>query len=137
MEISEIEIKKELISYYDTIKSEIDIKALEILKYLRKVNNTNNQEDSEIEEKIIKKNEKLIKQVEKVFDLNLEQVNRYFKEFDVLYHNEKIKRIALKDYIIYVKPDELNDKLKNSDTKLGLLLQFEWYIDESQINFIK
>ena len=137
MEISEIEIKKELISYYDTIKSEIDIKALEILKYLRKVNNTNNQEDSEIEEKIIKKNEKLIKQVEKVFDLNLEQVNRHFKEFDVLYHNEKIKRIALKDYIIYVKPDELNDKLKNSDTKLGLLLQFEWYIDESQMNFIK
>ena len=43
---------------------------------------------------------------------------------------EEIKKRALKSYLICLE-------IENYYSKFGLHLEFEWYIDQNQLNFIK
>jgi hypothetical protein len=139
MEKLKIEIKKELISYYDTIKSEIDIKTIELVESFAKSNNSTHENNGS-EYEIIKCNKILIQLIEKTFNLNIEQINRHLNDSDnnnIFDNKEKIKRNALKNYAIYIKSNELKEKFRISNSRLGILLQSNWYIDENQLIFIK
>lgn len=125
------EIKKELIDYYDKIRSNIDIKAQTIL-----INH-------EIESKeILDESLYLIQQVNRVCDDNLANINQHFDDMnrkqkflykdeysDELSIKEEIKKMALKSYIILIDHVEY--------PRFGLHLEFDWYINQSQIKIIR
>ena len=147
------QIKKELIEHYDTLKFDLDLKVQTIL---------NKNKNKKKKKKLVSQNTFLINQIDRVFESNLNDVNDFFQNFykhpvildenetqskkrklndvfttefnDIDYHNEtklkeEIKRKALKSYLICINHREYS--------KIGLHLEFEWYIDRNQINFIK
>ena len=112
--------------------------------------------------KLLSQNTFLIEQIDRVCESNLKDVNEFFQNFhkhpvildenetqskkrklndvfttefnDIDYHNEsklkeEIKRRALKSYLICINHRKYS--------KCGLHLEFEWYVDKNQINFIK
>jgi hypothetical protein len=133
------EIKKELIDYYDSITNRVDVKAQELLKEY------GNEEESEANDKkklVVDENVYLIEQVKRVFDSNLNDINHFFDNLnqndqnfftmninDQRFMKEEIKKRALKSYLICVN--------HNNYETFGLHLEFEWYIDENQSNFIR
>jgi hypothetical protein len=129
------EIKKELIEYYDSLKFAIDIKVQEKLKHEKPLD----EQDQSNRLLLLEENVYLVEQIDRVLDSNLNDVNNFFdqcKEDELVELNTKfenandeIKRRALKSYIVCIK-------YKNHEL-FGLHFEFEWYIDQNQLNFIK
>ncbi len=126
------EIKKELIIYYDTLKSKVDIKAQSIV-----LNGSFNQDYIK---QIFEENVYLVNQMDRICDSNLSDIEQYFQnikieiekisscvnEDELFKMKEEIKNMALKSYLIWI-----------NDPRFGLHFEFNWYIDTSQLNFIK
>jgi hypothetical protein len=131
--VKEIEekLKNDLIDYYDSLKFDIDIKA--------QAHELLNQESLKQDQtnKLFEENVYLVEQIDRVLNSNLNDISHFFENWN--YHSleinffenfhEEIKKKALKSYIISIK-------YKNHDL-FGLYLEFEWYIDQNQLNFIK
>lgn len=123
------EIKKELIDYYDSIKYELDIKVQQILE----------QQNFIEKNSIAEQNIYLVNQIDRVLDSNLKDINEYFdninQDSELFSSNEKnesemkkdIKKHALKSYLIRVEHQKYGQ----------VYLEFEWYIDENQLNYIQ
>ena len=123
------EIKKELIDYYDSIKYELDIKVQQILE----------QQNFIEKNSIAEQNIYLVNQIDRVLDSNLKDINEYFdninQDSELFSSNEKnesemkkdIKKHALKSYLIRVEHKKYGQ----------VYLEFEWYIDENQLNYIQ
>ena len=126
-----IAIKKDLIKYYENIKSNLDITAQMLLM--------ENSLESKVKE-ISNENVFLSEQIDKVCDSNLNDINEYFDDFnsfEVLTDNnkvsessikEEIKKKALKSYLVCIESDDYPD--------FDLYLQFEWYIDKKQFDYL-
>lgn len=123
-------IKKDLINYYDSMKFTIDIKVQELLKL--------ECYKQDLKYKLLDENNYLIEQIDRILNSNLDDVRNFFEKWDEEkdleiseFDNatEEIKKRALNNYII-------NIKYKNQEI-LGLYMEFEWYIDENQLNFIR
>ena len=124
-----IAIKKDLIKYYENIKSNLDITAQMLL-----------MENSLESKEISNENVFLSEQIDKVCDSNLNDINEYFDDFnsfEVLTDNnkvsessikEEIKKKALKSYLVCIESDDYPD--------FDLYLQFEWYIDKKQFDYL-
>ena len=134
------DIKKQLIEYYERIKSEIDIKGFELLESLSKRNAKDRDNTSFI---IIKLNEYLVNQIDSHLDKNLNEINEYFNSDLIKNLNtsnqEDVRRNVLKSYLIYFDFNEsMNYLIKQLDKYgFGLLFEFEWYLDENQQNYVK
>lgn len=126
-----IAIKKDLIKYYENMKSNLDITAQNLLM--------ENSLESKVKE-ISNENVFLSEQIDKVCDSNLNDINEYFDDFnsfEVLTDNnkvsessikEEIKKKALKSYLVCIESDDYPD--------FDLYLQFEWYIDKKQFDYL-
>lgn len=128
------EIKKELISYYDIIKSEIDIRAqLLLIEY-----------PMEIYSKIIDKdkfmgiNVKLIDIANDLFGKNMNQINDFFCSCDMssIKNKDDMKSKALKNYCVFIKNENLKEEFK-TNYPLGLILILDWYLPDIQLEFVK
>ena len=134
------DIKKQLIEYYERIKSEIDIKGFELLESLSK-RNAKDRDNTSFS--IIKLNEYLVNQIDSHLDKNLNEINEYFNSDLIKNLNtsnqEDVKRNVLKSYLIYFDFNEsMNYLIKQLDKYgFGLLFEFEWYLDENQQNYVK
>ena len=134
------DIKKQLIEYYERIKSEIDIKGFELLESLSKRNAKDRDNTSFI---IIKLNEYLVNQIDSHLDKNLNEINEYFNSDLIKNLNtsnqEDVKRNVLKSYLIYFDFNEsMNYLIEQLDKYgFGLLFEFEWYLDQNQQNYVK
>jgi hypothetical protein len=149
------DLKKELIKHYDTVKSEIDIVAQQILCFQLAINpdDTNlvaiNRVKTE-REKILEVNLRLIKLVESLLEQNLKEIDAFFANeaencVDLLQLNksaatgtikEEIKSKALTVYCYFTS----KANLKNDFVKLvllGVLIVTDWYLDENQINYLR
>jgi hypothetical protein len=131
------ELKQELIDYYNKLKSEVNTKSLKLLK-----NNTQiskEKRDSVNEEKIY-----LIKQIDRVCDSNLDDLEQLFETLDnnrqtlsftadndneSITKNEIKKRI-LNNYLIFVNHGNYSTKYG------GILFEFQWFLDQNQQNFM-
>ena len=135
------DIKKQLIEYYERIKSEIDIKGFELLESLSKRRNAKDRDNTSFI--IIKLNEYLVNQIDSHLDKNLNEINEYFNSDLIKNLNtsnqEDVKRNVLKSYLIYFDFNEsMNYLIKQLDKYgFGLLFEFEWYLDENQQNYVK
>jgi hypothetical protein len=130
-----LEIKLDLIAYYDGVKSEIDISAQEKLILIEK-----GLLEVDKRSKIVALNIDFIVIVEEYFKLNCKQIDEYFAnhqdeiqiECDT---KETIKMRALKHYCAFVELTKIFGDV--SDEKLvGLLICSDWYLDENQIKFM-
>ena len=134
------DIKKQLIEYYERIKSEIDIKGFELLESLSK-RNAKDRDNTSFS--IIKLNEYLVNQIDSHLDKNLNEINEYFNSDLIKNLNtsnqEDVKRNVLKSYLIYFDFNEsMNYLIKQLDKYgFGLLFEFEWYLDENEQNYVK
>jgi hypothetical protein len=172
LEIKE-KIKKDLIIYYDSLKSQIDIDIQETL--IKQHDLTNNDKNS-----LIVINKELIDKVDSNCDQNMYEINNYFdslKELNSLFsnmvdlnsffeddkmicefqnqnkkstnndpHNESLKKsidestikiAALKKYCLYISKAKLNSRLPNGQIPHGILISFNWYPNENQLNYTK
>ena len=135
------DIKKQLIEYYERIKSEIDIKGFELLESLSKRRNAKDRDNTSFI--IIKLNEYLVNQIDSHLDKNLNEINEYFNSDLIKNLNtsnqEDVKRNVLKSYLIYFDFNEsMNYLIKQLDKYgFGLLFEFEWYLDENEQNYVK
>ena len=135
------DIKKQLIEYYERIKSEIDIKGFELLESLSKRRNAKDRDNTSFI--IIKLNEYLVNQIDSHLDKNLNEINEYFNSDLIKNLNtsnqEDVKRNVLKSYLIYFDFNEsMNYLIKQLDKYgFGLLFEFEWYLDQNQQNYVK
>ena len=131
-------LKHELIDYYESLKFDIDIKVQLILN---QTSSSSTPDDSQTK-LIIEQNQYLIEQIDRVCDSNLIDINSYFhhqnehqaKLIDAPNQNESkikenIKREALKSYLIRIDHEDYE--------MFGLYLEFDWYINEKQADFIK
>ena len=140
------DIKQELIDYYNGLKFDVDIKVQTLMK----------QMNENMRHKLIQENLFLIDQIDRVCDSNLNDINEFFSSKIILIMTssnqykeidrpaikkrklnnddeskmkEDIKSMALKRYLIRIQHDKY--------PIFGLHLEFQWYIDSNQLNFIK
>lgn len=128
-------LKKEIIDYYDFVKSEIDIKSQEILC---------NQNIDDVKKKdILDIYANMINQCECLFEKNIDEINDYFEnhnitdgEYDCVDDAENIKANVLSCYCGFIQNNLLKDhmRLKN---KIGILFITDWYLDRNQLNYLK
>ena len=128
-------LKKEIIDYYDFVKSEIDIKSQEILC---------NQNIDDVKKKdILDIYANMINQCECLFEKNIDEINDYFEnhnitdgEYDSVDDAENIKANVLSCYCSFIQNNLLKDhmRLKN---KIGILFITDWYLDRNQLNYLK
>jgi hypothetical protein len=134
------DIKIELIEYYDKMKSEIDIKGFQLLND-RVCCRTNDQKTNFNEQlEIIELNEKLATKIDSVLDRNLNEINEYFKnDLVTIIDKVSVKKHALKSYLVYFLFDEAMNHLFRKLDKygFGLLLEFDCYLDENQMSYVK
>ncbi len=126
-------LKKEIIDYYDLIKSEIDIKSQEIL--------SNPSFNDEKKEALFDIYLKMIKECEQLFEKNIEEINNYFEqnvEADLLTNLdiEDIKTNILSGYCSFIRSNLLKDQMKLNN-KIGILFITDWYLDKNQLNYLK
>ena len=157
---SKSNIKQNLIKYYDTTKSDIDIAAQQILcndLYISNNHeNDNDDEQSPLEsntikindpikkrEKILDINKKLINLVEVMFENNMKEIDRYFVNIEKEHtmtntanNIEDIKLKSLTSYCIFISRDKLKDEFKRLVT-LGILITTDWFLDDNQIYFLR
>ena len=140
------QVKFDLINYYDSIKSEIDIISQEcMLSYENKQktelihNKTKNLDDIK---QLTLLNKELIDKVETIFNLNCQQVDNYYnylsstKLKENCFEKELFKKNALKNYCCFIDSKKLTKILKNSN-QIGILVIADWYLDASQLNYLK
>jgi hypothetical protein len=128
------EIKLDLINHYDTLRSEVDIKAQEELMFNHKCLTEAGKQD------IINLNLDLIKKLDYIFDLNCKQIDEYFtntpqQEIEKL-DKEEIKALALKHYCAFVSNNVLKNEFKNKNP-LGVFIVSDWYLNQNQLDFIR
>jgi hypothetical protein len=126
------EIKTDLINHYDWVKSEIDYLIHRKLENVKLVNN-------EMETKTFDYS-KLIELCNKIFTINMNQVNEYFdkNKFDKNYkklNKEIVKETILNKYCIFIGNRELQEDLTNY--LIGHMIVSDCYIDVNQYNFLK
>jgi hypothetical protein len=132
------EIKKELIGYYDTIKSEIDIRAqLLLIEYPIRIYTSIIEKD-----KCMSINLKLIDMVNDLYGKNMNQINDFFynciNNTDILKikNRDDIKSKALKNYCVFINNENLREEFK-INYPLGLIIILDWYLPENQVEFVK
>ncbi len=147
------EMKKEVLNYYDEIKSEIDISGQLLLTRLDKSKKTSpinapvdglvNEETYGIEKAdVLVIYDSMIKKVDQVCESNLTELNIYFKNISEnnISHLSRIdiKEKFLKYKLIYFKPSELNDESNELDLyDLGLLIYYESSLNDNQLSYIR
>jgi hypothetical protein len=147
------EMKREVLNYYDEIKSEIDISGQLLLTRLDKSKKTSpinalvdglvNEETYGIEKAdVLVIYDSMIKKVEQVCESNLTELNLYFKNISEnnISHLSRIdiKEKFLKYKLIYFKPSELNDESNELDLyDLGLLIYYESSLNDNQLSYIR
>ncbi len=115
--------------YFDNVKSEVDIKAQQLMR--------DGWED------ILEANLLLIKSIEKLDNANNDRLN----DLDVLatirpneitgqYDKEAIKADLANGFCVFIRSEELDESIK-IDNPIGLLIETDWYLDENQLNYIK
>ena len=124
------EIKLDLINHYDWIKSELDYL---IHKKVAKIEEKNCKQAQSVDYN------KLIELCDKIFNINLNQVNEYFntnkfenfKKAD----KEKIKEKIFTKYCIFFGSDKFQKNFSNY--LIGYIILSNWYIDENLCKFFK
>ncbi len=114
------DIKKELLDYFETLKSEIDIEAYQQNHPIFKTNEQNQQNLTKFYSKlsqpdIIQMQMELVDLIDKTCDTCMNDLNGFFtknnmdnKSFKL--DKEQIKLSSIKNYCIYFKYEEMNDK---------------------------
>ena len=126
-----IELKKEIIDYFDKIKSDIDIRTLELTDPTSK--NISEEENSIVY--------KTAKQLIDLIDYNcsscLNDINSYFVNAvsDESQDINEIKKSAINSYSIYLRFQDIKEQFNYM--KLGFLFTFDWFIEENELNFIR
>ena len=150
-------IKRDLINYYDSLKSDIDIDIQETLIKESTLNEN-------LKNELIEINKKLIDKVDLNLNQSMDEINKYFSSllqltslfsnindlnnfFDdshgILLNNSNkidltsIKMTALNKYCIYIKRAKINAKFANGKFPIGILISFDWYPTENQLNYTK
>jgi hypothetical protein len=130
-------LKHELIDYYESLKFEIDIKVQLILNQTPSSSSSSTPDDSQTKLMIIEENQYLIQQIDRVCDSNLIDINSYIQNehhqtklfVDAPNQKENIKREALKSYLIRIDHEDYET--------FGLYLEFDWYVNKKQADFIE
>jgi hypothetical protein len=121
------EIKLDLIRYYDTLRSDVDLIAQEEIIYNK--NQT-----------VIEINLDLIKKIDFIFNLNCKQIDEFFtktSEQDIeQLDKEDIKALVLTQYCSFVSNKVLNKNYKNKND-LGVFITSDWYLNPNQLDFIR
>ena len=153
MTINEVELKnelkQELIDYYNKLKSDVDTKSLKLLKNINNLHHSSKEEKRDL---IFKEKIYLIKQIDRVCDSNLNDLEQLFELLEnnrqslslmtsnndnVVDDNNiiknEIKKRILNSYLIFV------NQHRNYVTKYGgggVLFEFQWFLDQNQQNFM-
>jgi hypothetical protein len=121
------EIKLDLIRHYDTLKSDVDLKAQEEMIY------NNNQT-------VINLNLELIEKIDYSFNLNCKQIDDYFLKISDQHieqlDKEDIKALVFKQYCAFVSNNVLDKNYKNKNP-LGVFIISDWYLNPNQLDFIR
>jgi hypothetical protein len=123
-------LKQDVIKYYETVKSEIDITAQEFLINQR-------LHDESTAKQVLKTNLNLIEKCDEILDKTLKQINDYY---DLNTNNIKNDLSQTKDdYITQSCLFVRNDQLKKELTKLpvGVLIIFDWSLSSSLDYFMR
>lgn len=145
MKIDEIntingQIKLDLINYFDTVKSEIDISALKVLDSIESLSNK-----SDVLNNVYKLNQEMIDIVNEIYENNAKCVNDFFRfsstddemmRFPINKSIEEIKRAVFNGYCFYINGESLKKQFRDGNL-LGLLITSDFYLDENQLNFLK
>jgi hypothetical protein len=126
-------LKKEIIDYYDMVKSEIDIRSQEIL-FNQSIDDAKKKDTFDVYTK-------MIAECEQLFEKNIVEINDYFEKVDLLEElvvddADEIKTNILSGYCSFVRNDLLKDDLKLKN-KIGILFITDWYMDKNQLNYLK
>ncbi len=145
-EILKEELKKDLISYFDSIRSEVDVRGQILLYEL----GTDKQESSiKFNKTIITDiNKKMVEKINLKLNESINDLNDFFnKNYKILDMNiDQIKLKAFQNDCIYfgyeelIKTKRLPHRLRYDRLdkyKMGLLICFDWYLDENLVNFIE
>ena len=141
-EISQLkrDTKLDLINYYDTIKSEIDINAQETLLIFEKSRSLLEicGENENLEKEIIELNKEQIDHVENIFNKNCREIDDFSLICNsvLLANREDVKTSALKNYCTFISNKSLKKNLKNKN-RIGILIVSDWYFNENQVKYIK
>lgn len=148
------DLKKDVINYYDEIKSEIDISGQLVLIKLEKskmaspINDDSEHNDDLVindidRQEVVEIYEKMILKVDQTCNSNLIEIDSYFnKEISSLnlscLSKDEIRRKCLRNNLIYFRPIDLNDESSEMDLyDLGLLIYYESFMDDNQLNYIR
>jgi hypothetical protein len=150
-------IKRDLINYYDSLKSDIDIDIQETLIKESTLNENLKNELIEINKKLIDKVDLNLNQsmdeINKYFSSllqltslfsNINDLNNFFDDSHGIFLNNSnkidltsIKMTALNKYCIYINRAKINAKFANGKFPIGILISFDWYPTENQLNYAK
>lgn len=129
-------LKKEIIDYYDVIKGDIEyFSQIEIEK----------ESFDRRKREIINCVEVIIERVKQIQTANLEEINKYFDQFESnrlrfdQFDEKQIKNI-FGSFCFYIKSEnaKLNFELNKFDQfGLGVLIVTGWFLAENEINFIR
>ncbi len=140
------EIKRDLIDYYDMIKSEIDISAQRLLLHIdqpnRPVQLNENEEQMEMlrkrRDEIVATNLEFVKWVDKTMDQSLSQVNEFFAKYKAgeTIGKEQAKAESLKSFCVFIGNDCLKRELRDGYL-IGVLLITDWYLNKNEVQYLK
>lgn len=137
-----IEIKNELINYYDDLKFEIDIRVQEILISIdRKLaENSAKTEQNKLEnvrKDLLKANITFINTIDETCNKNLIDIEKYFHQSkSTSINKEEIKSIALNDYCVFINSDWEPAK-ENDLLQVGNLFKLDWYANKNVCRYIE
>ena len=131
-----IEIKHQIIEYYDRLKNEIDINTAKCLI---------KPSDDLDQDKIHDLNERFIKIINDCANVNLQEVDDFFQAnktklndlsfYEAFnYSEENFTRTILSKHCFYIPRCLLKCK---DDNELGVLIQSDWYLNTTEKNLIR
>jgi hypothetical protein len=122
------EIKFDLLNYYDSMKSEIDLFGQTMI--LRDSSIFNNK--SEIRDF---KNTylKIIETIDSICDCNMNEINNYFQHNQIIENKKTVCRKIISKYCLFI--DRASNIIK--EDSFTVFLTFDWYLNENETNYAK
>lgn len=132
------ETKRDLIEYYDLIKSQIDVTSqtlfINIATDHSDIDNDQEDENELTKTQLLEMNLEYVRVIDEICDQNMLDLSRdNIKNYE---NKETLKRDVLTKYCIYIINDELNSK-NQSSFPIGSLICCDYYLTKAEDIYIR
>ena len=136
-------IKSDLKQYYEFIKHELELNKDNILETIATTSLYNTEDKEHKKDKIFETYESLNDKIDQIYEYNLLELDNLelvdCVRRDRSYEVEYIKKTAFSKFCIFLKYEDMSKKMCDllQQNLFGVLIVFDSYLNENQLNYIK